>query len=86
MGKQHNKVEKRIRRKDYLKRKQEELKLQIAAGKSGTKVKAPKKKEVSAATPAAAATKSAAPAKKAAPKKKVAAKKVAKAVEESSEG
>jgi hypothetical protein len=85
MGKQHNKVEKRIRRKDYLKRKEEELKLQIAAGKSEVKAKAPKKKEVSPAAPGEAAAK-AAPAKKAAPKKKVAAKKVAKATEESSEG
>ena len=38
MGKQHNKVEKRVRRKSYLKRKAEAVKSQIALNKkSGVK-------------------------------------------------
>ena len=42
MGKQHNKEEKRIRRKSYLKRKAEAVKAQIALGKKPSSKKVAK--------------------------------------------
>lgn len=42
MGKQHNKVEKRVRRKSYLKRKAEAVKAQIALGKKPSSKKVAK--------------------------------------------
>lgn len=80
MGKQHNKVQKRVRRKGYLKRKAEAVKAQAALGKKSPSKKKAVKEEVvpgEATEPAAAPKKAAAkkaPAKKA-PAKKAAAKK-----------
>ena len=80
MGKQHNKVEKRRRRANYVKRKKEAVKAKIALSKKSASKKAPAKKvavaadaeeEVKAAATKKAATKKAAT-KKAAAKKKAA--------------
>lgn len=68
MGKQHNKIIKRSRRKQYLKRKKEQVQATIAQKKSDPAKKAVKKAAKKAATKKVA--------KKAA--KKTAAKKVAK--------
>lgn len=87
MGKQHNKVEKRIRRKSYLKRKTEAVKAQIALGKKPSSKRVAKEaasdgSEEAAEAPKKVAAKKA-PAKKAAakkaPAKKVASKKVVEA-------
>lgn len=76
MGKQHNKAQKRVRRKDYLKRKASLSKMQAALEKrSGTRQKAEKAPVAEVEEEAAAAQK--APAKKA-PAKKAATKTAAK--------
>ncbi len=88
MGKQHNKVQKRGRRKSYLKRKTESTKAQAALGKKPAKEKVVKKEaSVEAAeSPKKTAAKKAPAAKKAAtkkaPAKKAAAKKAAPSSEE----
>lgn len=71
MGKQHNKVQKRVRRKSYLKRKVEAAKAQIALGKKP----ASKKKASVAQEPAEEGAQVAVEAPKKAPAKKAAAKK-----------
>tara|TARA_R110000850_G_scaffold275678_3_gene415362 strand:+ start:1191 stop:1538 length:348 start_codon:yes stop_codon:yes gene_type:complete len=86
MGKQHNKVEKRKRRSNYLKRKEESLKAELALSKKSGKKKAPAKAkkadsvedEVKEAAPAKKAAAKKAPAKKAAAKKAPAKKAAAK--------
>ena len=86
MGKQHNKVEKRRRRANYLKRKREAVKAKIALGKKSVSKKTPAKKvDVAAdagedvkAAPAKKAAAKKAPAKKAAAKKAPAKKAAAK--------
>ncbi len=90
MGKQHNKVQKRVRRKSYLKRKTEATKAQAALGKKpAAKKKASVRQEpaeeggeVNVEVPKKAPAKKA-PAKKA-PAKKAAAKKAPAKKEESS--
>jgi len=54
MGKQYNRIEKRKRRKAYIKRKKEKLKVTLATAKpKAVKKVAPKKKEAAAEAPAA---------------------------------
>jgi hypothetical protein len=74
MGQQSNKIIKRRRRADYLKRKKEQAKL-------GGIVKKPAVKKAAAEKPAAKPAAKKAPAKKAAAKKAAPAKKAAKKVE-----
>lgn len=74
MGKQHNKIIKRSRRKEYLKRKKDQVKATIALKKSTPAKKTAKKAAKKAAVKKTAAKKTAA--KKAV--KKTAAKKTAK--------
>ena len=79
MGKQHNKIIKRSRRKEYLKRKKDQVKATIALKKSTPAKKTAKKAAKKAAVKKTAAKKTAA--KKTAAKKavkKTAAKKTAK--------
>ena len=88
MGQQSNKIIKRRRRADYLKRKEEQAKLNGLLPKTKVKKAAPKAEPGEKAAVAKKAAEKKAPAKKAAAKK-APAKKVAKeapASEESTEG